>query len=158
MHQRTRDLIEYGKLCGFSLQGTDGSEHYVLRHPNGERVRLASTPGDYGGDRYAKALMRRLSGVKPPKPNAGHYKKGLSRQNKRERATVRVDSMSRQIALLRGQHRELCERIEYCRVSEDRDGAAEAISQLLDIEAEFTTVGVQAPVRRFRVWQPHPST
>lgn len=49
MNKRIRALIEYGKQCGFTLAGTDGRNHFVLEHPNGEKMRLPATPGDHRG-------------------------------------------------------------------------------------------------------------
>lgn len=153
MHKRARALIRYGEECGFTLSpSVDGNGHYLLVHLNGSRVRVAATPGDLRGDENARAEMRRKSGVTPKRANAGHYKKGIGREQVRTPAQERIDSRSRHVAVLRKSHREVCDRIDACRISRDRDGAAEAISQLLDIEAQFSHIGVQAPVRRFRVW------
>lgn len=85
MHARVRDLIDYAALCGFTLDGTDGQGHYCLVHPNGASTRIAATPGDFRGDKNARATMRRLSGVTPPRPRAGHYRKG----ERRERFSMR---------------------------------------------------------------------
>ena len=151
MHKRTKALIEYGKLCGFELEGIDGNEHYVLRHSNGAVHRVAGTPGDYRGDRNAEATMRRLSGVTPPRPNSGKYRRGV-RAEKFVPATERVESRSSQIARLRKQFREVCERIEWCRTEGDRDGAAEAIAELTSTEEQFRALGEPPPVWRFRIY------
>ena len=89
MHKRTRELIEYGKLCGFQLDGIDGNDHYRLRHGNGEIVRVACTPGDWRGDENCRAEMRRKSGVTPPRPNAGRYRNGTGRRGFNMRAALR---------------------------------------------------------------------
>lgn len=89
MHARVRELIDYAALCGFTLDGTDGHGHYRLVHENGGVVRVASTPGDYRGDDNCKALMRRVSGVTPPKPKAGRPKKGVEHRSRFSFAAAR---------------------------------------------------------------------
>lgn len=154
MNKRARALIEYGKLCGFELEGIDGNEHYVLVHPSGARYRVAGTPGDRRGDENAKADMRRLSGVTPPRPNSGRHRKGVGTLRAHRPAEVRVDSRSHQLALLQQRFREVCDRIGWCRDEGDRDGAEEAVAELLEVEEEFTRLGVTPPVRQFRVYEP----
>lgn len=151
MHKSVRELVEYAKLCGFELAGIDGGEHYVLVHPNGGRCRIPGTPSDSRGLKNARAQMRRLSGVTPPRPRAGKYR--------HERGTAeyvpaveRVDSMSHQVALLRKEFFSVCDRIEACRTSGDVTGAAELVSELLEIEAAFGRFKVDPPVRRFRAF------
>lgn len=80
MHARVRELIAYATQCGFTRDGVDGNGHILLIHPNGARCRIASTPGDYRGDDNARAEMRRLSGVTPPRPNAGRFRHAGRRQ------------------------------------------------------------------------------
>ncbi len=149
MHKRTKELIEYGKLCGFVLESIDGNGHYLLRHPNGSVHPVASTPGDYRGDRNAKATMRRLSGVTPPRPHSGKYRRGVTVE-KFQPAEERVDSRSHQIALLSKRHREVCERIAWCQSEGDRDGAADVLPDLVAVEADFEALGVRPPRRGFR--------
>ena len=74
MHKRTKRLIAYGEQCGFVLEGKDGHGHFQMRHPNGETVQVAGSPGDYRGDRNMEAEMRRKSGVTPSRPSAGQYR------------------------------------------------------------------------------------
>lgn len=63
--ERVRRMIESGKELGFVVDGNDGSNHIVLRHAEtGDKVRIASTPGDYRGDKNAVAMMQRISGKK----------------------------------------------------------------------------------------------
>lgn len=151
MHKRTKALIDYGKLCGFEVDGVDGNEHYVLRHPNGAVHRVASTPGDYRGDRNAEAAMRRLSGANPPRPKSGKYRRGVNVEAFKP-TVERVDSLSHKRALLLKRHRELCDRIAWCQSEGDRDGAEEAIPELLDVEGEFEALGESPPLRRFRAF------
>ncbi|MGO2188248.1 MAG: hypothetical protein ACTH4Y_08380 [Microbacterium gubbeenense] len=75
MHKRSRALIEYGQMCGFVLEDElDSNSHYVMKHPNGERVGVAGTPGATRADMNKQAEMRRKSGVNPQRPNAARYK------------------------------------------------------------------------------------
>jgi sugar phosphate isomerase/epimerase len=61
--ERVRRMIDSGKELGFEVVGNDGSNHIVLRHTeSGETTRIASSPGDYRGDKNAIALMQRISG------------------------------------------------------------------------------------------------
>lgn len=151
MHKRVRELIDYAKLCGFELDGVDGNEHYVLRHPNGEVFRVAGTPGDYRGDLNSKASMRRLSGVTPPRPRAGKYRhEGKAREH--VAASERVDSLSHQVGVLRRNFFDVCDRIEAARREGDRDAAAALVGELLDIEAAFSRFKIDPPVRRFRAF------
>ena len=63
--ERVRRMIASGKELGFEVVGNDGSNHIVLRHTEtGETTRIASTPGDYRGDKNAIAVMQRISGKK----------------------------------------------------------------------------------------------
>lgn len=74
MHKRVKELLEYARQCGFELEPEmDGQGHYVVTHPNGQRYRLAATPGSYRGDTNARADLRRISGVTPPRPRAAKY-------------------------------------------------------------------------------------
>ncbi len=93
MHARVREMIDYAALCGFTLDGTDGHGHYRLVHENGKVVRVAATPGDYRGDENCKALMRRLSGVTPPRPKAGRPKKGVERRGRFSFAAARREQI-----------------------------------------------------------------
>lgn len=155
MKRRAKALKEYGEQCGFVLEpGTDGRGHHVMRHPNGERVHFSATPGDWRGDLNCRAEMRAKSGVTPPRARSGNYRRGVSTVEAYRPATVRVESKSRATALLTRMHRELCDLIEQCRVNGDRETCAEAVEQLLECEDEFYKLGVQIPLRRFRVGVP----
>lgn len=74
MNSRTRRLIRYGEMCGFTLQGLDGRGHYRMVHPNGSVVRVSGSPGDWNGDTNCEAEMRRKSGVVPVRPNAARFR------------------------------------------------------------------------------------
>lgn len=153
MHKRTKELIEYGKLCGFSLAGLDGRDHWVMEHPSGAKVRVANSPGDYRGDRNCRAEMRRISGVNPPRPNAGKYLKGVRFEDYKP-TDERVDSRSRRVALLKREFSEACAQINRCRDMGDRDGVGAAVYELIRIEETFRRLGLTPPVRKFRVWVP----
>lgn len=73
MHKRTKRLIGYAESCGFVLDGVDGQGHWLLRHPNGETVRVSGSPGDWRGDANCEAEIRRKSGQSPPRPSAGRF-------------------------------------------------------------------------------------
>lgn len=63
--ERVRRMIKAGEELGFEVVGNDGSNHIVLKHTDsGETTRIASTPGDYRGDKNAIAMMQRISGQK----------------------------------------------------------------------------------------------
>jgi hypothetical protein len=79
---RTREMVAYGEACGFRFDGADGRGHYVMSHQNGERVRIAATPGDYRGDDNVKAEMRSKSGVTPERPKSGKYRRGVSQRDR----------------------------------------------------------------------------
>jgi predicted RNA binding protein YcfA (HicA-like mRNA interferase family) len=153
MHKRTRELIAYGEQCGFELVGTDGREHWVMKHPNGSTVKVSGSPGDYRGDRNCQAEMRSKSGVTPTRPNAGKYRKGVRLEDFKP-AEVRVDSKSHSVDVLRKQFADVCARIDWLRECGDRDSAAEAVAELLCVEERFSAIGVDPPVRSFRVYSP----
>jgi len=151
MHKRVRELIAYAQLCGFRLDGIDGSEHFVLVHSNGSRYRVPGTPSEYRGDENAKADLRRLSGVTPPKPRAGKFR--------HERATrahvpasVRVDSVSSQLEKLEAEFYSICDAIEEHRIAGDRDAVAALLPELLRVEAQFGRHKIKPPTRRFRAF------
>lgn len=153
VHKRVQELVAYGEACGFVVEKrVDGGGHYLLRHSNGEVVRIPSTPGDRRGDWNAQAEMRRKSGVSPPRANSGRYRRGV-RLERYVPAEVRVDSKSHRLAVLRGRFRVLCERVDWCRAEGDRDGAAVAIAELLSVEDGFRAAGVLPPPRKFRVYE-----
>jgi hypothetical protein len=148
MHKRTQDLITYGELCGFHLAGSDGNQHFVMEHPNGERVRIASTPGDYRGDDNNRALMRRLSGVTPDVGRrAGKFRKGV-RLETFEPANERVESVSAQFARLEGMHRKACALIDR---AESPEEARPHVQDLVFVESLIKELGRPVPPRSFRM-------
>lgn len=149
MNKRSKALIEYGKACGFTVDGQDGNEHYTLRHPNGSTVRVASTPGDYRGDRNTEAEMRRKSGVTPPRPRSGSYRKGVA-QAAYSPATERIDSLSATVSRLERRHHSLCAQIREAQATGAVSVAAGYVSELLAVEAEFESIGRRPPLRTFR--------
>lgn len=147
---RVRELMKYAELCGFTVDGKDGNEHFRLTHPNGSIVRVACTPGDLRGDDNARAEMRRKSGVTPPRANSGKYKKGV-RLKRYTPTEVRVESMSARCERLEGEHEEHQARIVYLlSANDDGDDYAEAMTRLEEIEEEFRGLGRRPPLRRFR--------
>lgn len=150
MNKRASELIEYGKLCGFLLDGKDGNEHYRLVHPNGETVRVACTPGDRRGDDNSRAEMRRKSGVTPPRPKAGSYSKGL-RLGTYIPAEERIESKSAQYDRLLAEHRTLLGRIEYLQSVGDMEGAREPVTRALEIQDAIKRLGFRPPRLDIRV-------
>lgn len=149
MHARSKALIEYAERCGFELKGLDGNGHYTLVHPNGETVRVASSPGDYRGDRNCEAEMRRKSGATPPRPRAGRHKKGLP-VSIHTPSSVRVDSLSARVSALERRHRDLCNRVSEMQRFGRTEGAGAVVAELLEVEAEFAELGQRVPLRTFR--------
>lgn len=149
MHQRTRESIEFGKRCGFELEGMDGNGHYVMVHPNGESVRVASSPGDLRGDNNLRAEMQRKSGFTVPKPKSGKHRRG-TRLADFVPTEVRIDSDSAKYDRLAKTHRELCERIEWLRLEGDVEGCRIAVALLFEVEAGFVSMGRPVPLRTFR--------
>lgn len=88
MNKRAKELLDYGARCGFVNEGFDGRGHYLLRHPNGEVVKVACTPGDRRGDENNRAEMRRKSGVSHDGPNSGSYRKGVTQAAVRASAPI----------------------------------------------------------------------
>ena len=150
MNKRSKELVDYGILCGFQLSGVDGVGHWVMEHPNGSRVRVPSSPGDYRGDNNLKGEMRRKSGVMPSRPNSGRYRKGVSKEEFTP-ATERVESDSARFVRLEREHRALCERIAYLQECGDRDECGVVVRRLLEIEDEQRGMGRKPSLRTFRV-------
>lgn len=146
MHSRTRELIAYGEACGFRLDGLDGMNHYRLTHPNGAVYRIPSTPGDYRGDKNAQADMRRLSGVTPPRPHSGRYKRGV-RLDRYKPTEERTDSKSWRLQGLQDKHRALCARINECETPKQ---AYPHVVELIQVEQDIVTLGADPPLRTFR--------
>lgn len=149
MDKRARELIDYGALCGFEMTGTDGHGHYRLEHPNGATLAVACTPGDYRGDLNNKALMRKLSGVTPPRARSGNYRRG-TRQERFAPATERVDSVSAQAQRLISRHRDLCDRVIYLSAEGDADTCRPVVAELLEVEASIAALDRPVPLRTFR--------
>jgi predicted RNA binding protein YcfA (HicA-like mRNA interferase family) len=58
--KEVREVVDYASGYGFTLQGTSGGNHVILRHSNG-RVIIPGTPGGGRWERNAKALIRRIA-------------------------------------------------------------------------------------------------
>lgn len=146
---RVRDLIAYAKQAGATVEGPNGSGHYVATGPNGERVQIACTPGDYRGDENCKAEMRRKWDFSPERPNAGRYRKGI-RPEAFVPAAERVESKSAQYSRLVADHREASAKVSYLLsaggVESDLLDAMEAVAQ---IEEACAVIGRRAPLRSF---------
>ncbi|RKT33629.1 hypothetical protein DEU34_2232 [Microbacterium sp. AG1240] len=149
MDKRARELIDYGALCGFEMTGTDGAGHYRLEHPNGATLSVACTPGDYRGDRNNMALMRKLSGVTPPRARSGKYRRG-TRQERFVPAAERVDSVSAQAERLLSRHQELCDQVAYLSAEGDATRCRPVVTELLEVETAIRDLGRPVPLRTFR--------
>jgi len=159
MHKRVKDLVDYGKLCGFNLEGQDGKEHYLLRHPNGEVVKVACTPGDYRGDDNCMAEMRRKSGVSPPRPNAGKYRKGVGRREEVPHLASEFEALdSSRAEYYTRRHRQLSDQLRSLqggtKSPSTLDRARTVIAEMLSVEAELSASGRPVPKRTFRVGDP----
>ncbi len=75
MKAQIRELVDWAEAHEWVLQDSkDGSGHWVLRHPGGEVVRLADTPGERRGFLNAKAEIRRKSGLPSDSGPAAKYR------------------------------------------------------------------------------------
>lgn len=152
MNKRTAELIKYGEQCGFRSVGVVGNGHIELRHPNGEVVHVASTPGELRGDDNARAEMRRKSGVTPPRPNSGKHRRGVSRA-RFVPASELVESDSAKYARFEYKHRALCMEIDAARERGDVVEGRRLVYDLLATEAQIERLGRPVPLRTFRVSQ-----
>lgn len=69
-----RELVRIAEQLGFKQDGFDGRGHLQLRHPNGARYPVPSSPSDRRWMPNARSDLERLSGQRSRRQKSGTYR------------------------------------------------------------------------------------
>lgn len=124
MKPEVREIVDWAEPHGWVLDDRpDGSDHWVLRHPSGETVRLPATPSEYRGTANAKAKIRRISGLPSESGPAAKYRHESYRRPRFDMDAAVRDLRDREAERAEAEQQEAERLAEMKRVKAEHDAA-----------------------------------